>query len=234
LIDDALPMLSRVTGERIRHELYLILREQEPERVLCRLDGLNALAQIHGRLACGEETWEWFGQLRTTLAEGIWDVRTEDDGCPPPGLYLALLCYHLSRAEMEIFANRLKIFRSDLTLLRQIADLKDVEPKLDQRDISNRQVCALLRFSSSASRLILWLCIRSEHVRARLRLYETDLRHVRPVVDGAYLKSLGLKPSPLFSRLLNAVRDARLDGEIQTVEEEKTLIAQLLREWEKA
>jgi tRNA nucleotidyltransferase (CCA-adding enzyme) len=135
---------------------------------------------------------------------------------------------------METFANRLKIFRSDLTLLRQIADLKDVEPKLDQRDISNRQVCALLRFSSSASRLILWLCIRSEHVRARLRLYETDLRHVRPVVDGAYLKSLGLKPSPLFSRLLNAVRDARLDGEIQTVEEEKTLIAQLLREWEKA
>ncbi len=42
--------------------------------------------------------------------------------------------------------------------------------------------------------------------------------------------SLGLKPSPLFSRLLNAVRDARLDGEIHTVDEEKALIARLLDE----
>ena len=49
----------------------------------------------------------------------------------------------------------------------------------------------------------------------------------------SYLKALGLKPSPLFSRLLHAVRDARLDGEIETVEEEKALIARLLAEQEK-
>ena len=234
LIDDALPMLSRVTGERIRHELYLILREREPERALCRLDGLNALAQIHARLACGEGTWEWFDQLRRTLAGGKWDIQAEEDGRPPPGLYLALLCYHLSRAELEAFADYLKIFRGDLTLLRQVADLRDAETKLDQRALSNRQIHALLRYSSSASRMIHWLCTSSERVRARLRLYETELRHIGPVVDGAYLKSLGLRPSPLFGRLLNAIRDARLDGEIQTVEEEKALIADLLRERDKA
>jgi len=234
LIDDALPMLSRVTGERIRHELHLILCEREPERVLRRLDGLNALAQIHARLACGERTWESFGQLREVLSEGVWDVRPEGDRRPEPGLYLALLCHHLSRAEMEALANYLKIFRSDLALLRQVADLKDAGEKLDQPALSNRQIFGLLRHSSSASRLIHWLCTSSERVRARLRLYETELRHVRPVVDGAYLKSIGLKPSPLFSRLLNAVRDARLDGEIQTVEEEKALVARLLKEWDRA
>ena len=158
----------------------------------------------------------------------------EEDGRPPPGLYLALLCYHLSRAELEAFADYLKIFRGDLTLLRQVADLRDAETKLDQRALSNRQIHALLRYSSSASRMIHWLCTSSERVRARLRLYETELRHIGPVVDGAYLKSLGLRPSPLFGRLLNAIRDARLDGEIQTVEEEKALIADLLRERDKA
>jgi len=44
------------------------------------------------------------------------------------------------------------------------------------------------------------------------------------------LKSLGLKPSPLFRHLLDAVRDARLDGEIETEEEEKALIARRLAE----
>ena len=67
-------------------------------------------------------------------------------------------------------------------------------------------------------------------MRERVWHYETELRHVQPMVDGDYLKSLGLKPSPLFSKLLHAVRDALLDGEIHTVEEEKALIARLLAE----
>jgi hypothetical protein len=49
-------------------------------------------------------------------------------------------------------------------------------------------------------------------------------------VDGTYLMDMGLKPSPLFSQLLNAVRDARLDGKIQSREEEKALVARLLEE----
>ncbi len=234
LIDDALPMLSRVTGERIRHELYLILSEQEPERVLCRLDGLHALSRLHGRLTCGEETWERFGQLRTALAECVWDVQLEEDGRPSAGLYLALFCYSLPRAEMEAFADYLKIFRGDLVLLRHVADLKEAEAELNQPHLANREIYALLRHSSSASRLILWLCTWSDRVRARLRVYETELRHVRLVVDGTYLKSLGLRPSPLFGRLLNAVRDARLDGKIQTVEEERALIAHLLKKGDRA
>ena len=45
------------------------------------------------------------------------------------------------------------------------------------------------------------------------------------------LKELGLKPSPLFSKLLDAVRGALLDGEIHTPEEERALVARLLEEW---
>ncbi|MGD9144614.1 MAG: CBS domain-containing protein [Anaerolineae bacterium] len=234
LIDNALPMLSRVTGERIRHELYLILREREPERALCRLDGLSVLTQIHPRLACVEGIWEWFALLRQTIASGKWDIQPEENGRPAPGLYLALLTYSMSRPELEALVDRLKIFRHDLTLLRQTLDLREHEVQLDQRELSNRKLHALLRYSSTASRMIHWLCTGSERVRARLWRYETELRHVQPVVDGEYLMGLGLKPSPLFSKLLNAVRDARLDGEVHTAEEEQSLVARLLEEWEEA
>ncbi len=234
LIDNALPMLSRVSGERIRHELYLILREQEPERVLCRLDDLQVLAQIHPRLACMEGIWERFSQLRQTIEEGRWDIKPEENGRPAPGLYLGLLTYHLSRPELESLATHLRIFRTDLTLLRQVLDLRDHQSRLEQPDLPSREIYALLRYSSAPARLIHWLCTDSERVRARLWFDETELRHIQPVVDGAYLMSLGLKPSPLFSRLLNAVRDARLDGDVQTAEEEKVLIARLLEEREEA
>jgi tRNA nucleotidyltransferase (CCA-adding enzyme) len=230
LIDNALPMLSRVSGERIRHELYLILREEAPERALCRLDELDVLSHVHPRLSCMEETWERFAQLRQILAEGKWKIPGGENGRPFPGLYLALISYHLSRGEVEALAAHLKIFRDDLSLLRQVSDLREREAELDQPNLKNREIYALLRHSSTPALMIHWICTGSARVRRRLWRYETELRHVTPLVDGTYLMSLGLKPSPLFSRLLNAVRDARLDGEIHTEEQEKVLIAQLLEE----
>ncbi len=230
LIENALPMLSRVTGERIRHELYLILRERRPELALCRLDDLQALAQIHPRLSCTSTVCERFDRLRQALAGEGWQVPTENAQRPTPGPYLALLTYDFHRDELEGLAAQLKIFRQDLDLLRQVMHQREKEPVLDQPELSNREIYALLRYSSSASRLVQWLGTGSERVRQRLWRYETELRHIEPEVDGEYLKSLGLRPSPLFSRLLNAVRDARLDGRVQTVEEEKSFVDQLLAE----
>jgi tRNA nucleotidyltransferase (CCA-adding enzyme) len=234
LIDNALSMLARVTGERIRRELYLILCEEEPERVLRRLDSLNVLTQIHPRLAGSEDTWERFARLRQILAKGRWHVDLAENGRPSPSLYLALLTYHLSRAELEGLAQRLKIFRDDLTLLQQVLDLRERETELDRPDLSNHEIYALLRHSRTSALLICWLYTDSERVRDRLWRYESELRHIQPIVDGAYLKSLGLKPSPLFSRLLSAVRNARLDGEIQTLAEEKALIERMLAAREEA
>jgi tRNA nucleotidyltransferase (CCA-adding enzyme) len=228
LIDNALPMLSRVSGERIRHELYLILRENEPERVLCRLDELNVLGLIHPRLECCDETMERFARLRSTVADGQWAVRPEPNGLPTPSLYLSLLTVDLSREDIEALANRLKLFRDDVALLRQVVSLREREAELDQPDLANRQIYDLLRYSGTEALMIVWLCTRSARVRERLWYYETELRHIQPVVDGDYLKSLGLKPSPLYRRLLHAVRDARLDGEVRTVAEEQALVAQLL------
>ena len=228
LIDTALPMLARVTGERIRHELYLILAEQEPERALRRLEDLHVLEEIHPSLVNLEGTWALFAEMRETVASGRWAVSVEEQGCPLPCLCLALLTCHLPRAELEAFVDRLKIIGDDLSLLRQVLDQREHEDDLCRPELTNREIYALLRFASTPALMIHWLCTDSQHVRERLWRYERELRHIQPIVDGAYLKSLGLKPSPLFSELLNTVRDARLDGLIETEEEEKTLIDRML------
>ncbi|NLF13445.1 MAG: CBS domain-containing protein, partial [Anaerolineaceae bacterium] len=91
LIENALPMLSRVTGERVRHEMLLILAEDEPEHALNRLDELGVLEQIHPRLASDEGTARLFARLREEVATGRWDVQAAENGLPAPALYLALL-----------------------------------------------------------------------------------------------------------------------------------------------
>jgi tRNA nucleotidyltransferase (CCA-adding enzyme) len=231
LIDGALPMLGRVTGERIRHELYLILEEREPERVLCRLNDLGVLTHIHPHLGCTGDIVNLFQRLRQSVAAGEWSVPVAEERRPSPSHYLALLTYALSRAELEGLAERLKVFRDDLTLLRQVLDLRDREVELSKPGLKNHEIDALLRFSGTPALMVFWLATESELARERVWTYQKELRCIQPALDGEYLKSIGLKPSPLFSRLLQAVRDALLDGEIRTEDEEKALVDRLLVEW---
>jgi tRNA nucleotidyltransferase (CCA-adding enzyme) len=125
---------------------------------------------------------------------------------------------------------RLHIFRADMDLLYEIQDLQGLVPALSvpEAELSNSQLARLLRRTTSAGRLVFCLCCSSERACQRVRLYERTLRHVRPTLDGNYLIELGLSPGPRFGDILDAVRDALLDGQIHTAEEERALVDQLL------
>ena len=73
-----------------------------------------------------------------------------------------------------------------------------------------------------------WLATNSRRLRERLLRYQTEWRLVTQEMAGDDLKAMGLKPGPLFGRLLGALRDARLDGKVSTREEEAALLQKLL------
>ena len=54
-----------------------------------------------------------------------------------------------------------------------------------------------------------------------------------PAVTGEDLIAMGLKPGPDFKRLLDAVREAQLEGRVRTKAEGLKLVEELLREWGK-
>ena len=75
----------------------------------------------------------------------------------------------------------------------------------------------------------------TEHVEYCERLLrewtEADL-NPPPLLTGIDLiTTFGLRPGPLFKRLLDAVREAQLDGTIRTREEALDLVRRLLKEW---
>jgi hypothetical protein len=51
----------------------------------------------------------------------------------------------------------------------------------------------------------------------------------RPLVTGSDLMAAGLRPGPAFALILQAIRDAQLDGEIQTKEQALAMAMQLSR-----
>ena len=57
--------------------------------------------------------------------------------------------------------------------------------------------------------------------------WANDQLNPEPLIDGADLTKSGLQPGPIFSSILNSVRAAQLDGEIQTKQEAMEIAEQI-------
>ena len=227
LIADALSLLKRVSGDRIRHELELIFDEPEPERALSRLDELGVLAHVQPNLHCDRWLQARYRTLREELDPGIWGLKPQDTSF----LHLALLAHRLGDTELEELIGRLKIGRDDADDLRLLPGLKEALAHLGKVRRPSA-VYRLLQPHPARILAVAWVATDRKQERERLLRYQTEWRLVEAEMTGDDLKALGLKPGPLFRQLLGALRDARLDGKVSTREEEMVLVGKLVADAE--
>lgn len=233
LIAGARDLLDRLSGERVRHELELILAEAEPERALCRLADLGVLATIYQGLRCNAWMRSKAAELRAQLAL----VRDPDQQVPPsmaigaeaePRLYMALLAYRLPDSDLGEFMEKLRLQKEYRDLLEQVSGLKKKLDRLGDNQIQASEIVALLRDYGEGARLIARVVTDSWLVRQRLDQYQRRLRHVRPLLQGRDLRKMGIQPGQVYREILERLRAGHLDGEIQTRAEEEALVKQIL------
>lgn len=225
LLADALDLLGRVSGERIFRELELIFKEREPEKALQKLDALGILGAIHpGLMVDG-----WLITQIRTLRSGL--EGTPWEGTPPaPIHYLGLMTFYLAADEQEALAERLNLRVSQRAILKQCHTIRRNVLRIAEAERSST-LYHLLEGTSQEARLIAWLALDQEAARRQLVRFDSQLCRVTPLFDGHRLKEeFQLQPGPIFKTLIDRLRDARLDGEITSLEDERTLIQQTLEE----
>jgi len=220
LIGDALPLLDRVTGERIRHELDLIFEEAQPEAALDRLQAFGALEQLSPGLVVDAWLAERFRRLRETLVADRWGLK-QSDGVPR--LYWALLTYRLDDVAFEKLRVRLKLWRRLVDLHRSRRAVQAALTTLACMEKPSEIVECLDAFELEALALGR-LMTDDPEVETRLVRYAERWRHVQPLLNGDDLKAMGFKPGPLFREILNTLRHARLDGTVGTHADELALV----------
>ncbi len=225
LISDAVPILDRVSGDRIRHEVEFIFREEEPERALRRLQTLGVLEAISPGLVCDRWLKIRFKRLRQATADPAWTLDEENRIFG----YTALLLYRLPQEKSKQCQKRLRLGRETVKRLNEVESIKAFVPDLEHI-LSDSTLFRRLSPYSTDARLVVWAA-EKKIVRQQIRRFQAELRDVRTLLDGHYIiQRYGLKPSPLFGRLLDQLRDARLDGQVKTREDEEALLKQLLAE----
>ena len=208
-------MLDTISGDRIRHEVELILQEEQPERILHRAQELGVLQELHPSLRGNGWLAQKFHQVRQLAP-------------PPPSLYLSLLLYHLTEEEVESFITRLNIAGEMARNLRQMVQLKAGLPALADPDLPRSGIYRRLEQYSPLTITACALACDSPAIGRQLELYLDDLRYVKLFLDGEDLKKIGVAPGPRLGRMLKALLEAKLDNRVSTREEEENLVRQWL------
>lgn len=224
-LTSSLDLLDRVSGDRLRHELDLIWREARPEDVLRRLRQLHILSQIYVGLTCDEWTAACFERMRAALEGKGWP---EADENLRAFTGLAILCHRLDRTGLEAVITRLRVPREQADDLRQVDALKAVLPELSRRRPPSVVYRALAPFNLRVL-FAAWVTTEHKTIARQVQQYVDRLRHVRPTLDGNDLRrQFGLAAGPQVGHILEKLRDAILDGQVSTREQEEALVRQWL------
>jgi tRNA nucleotidyltransferase (CCA-adding enzyme) len=233
LITDALEWLDRVGGERIRQELVAVFQESEPWKPLQRLAELGVLSQISPLLV-------WNGWLEAKVMKYPADVVRWDSGRPDeqvapeadhPSLvmtYLALVSMKVEEPDIAQLARRLRLTKDDTEFLVQVNRLARKLPSLAEPGLSRSALYRLLSPFPDEVIFVCWQASEESLLREHLELFHSDLRKVTPLLDGNRLRSMGLPPGPLYTKVLGALRDAKLDGKVATLQDEEEMARELI------
>lgn len=217
LLEQDVAMLGTISGDRVRHEIELIMREEYPENIIKRLGELGVLQRINFHLRGNGWIAEKFAKARQLRKPGYL-----------PSLYLCLFIYLLSEEELEQFLLRLNMPRKLAQILRDTLLIKSKLQFIDKPVINNSEIYYLLRHFDPLAVQANAIGSESPMVYQHLQLFLTKLRYIRPFLNGEALKSLGILPGPEMGRILEALYKAKLDGQVKTKKEE-TELALLLK-----
>jgi tRNA nucleotidyltransferase (CCA-adding enzyme) len=72
------------------------------------------------------------------------------------------------------------------------------------------------------------MLVEEPAIREMILLYVRKWKNVQPETTGEKLRQMHIHPGPIYARILNELRTARLDGEIFSPEEEYQLLETIL------
>ena len=206
-------MLSTVSGDRIRNELLLILKEEFPEKALFRAGELGVLNRVCPSLKA--DAW---------LAATFELAREQYAGTPSPQLYLALLAYRLTSEETERLINYLRLPRSFSLVLRDSMAIEEKIKELSVHGLAPSRIYALLHGYSSTTLKASALAIDNTTTSEHIELYLNVLKTVHTTLTGEDLKKLGVPEGPMFKEILQRLHEARLDGKVSSHKDEDAMV----------
>ena len=229
LLTEAVKMrlVHRLSPPRLSAELFHMLSERDPVKTLVRLADFNLLQFIHPRLKwstglarrleAAEHAIEWYAGLSHGPLAFPWVVYAMAllDPLPQPAVQETLARLTFPRRQTQAL---LWVSQESARLLRTL----DWTVKPSE---TFQALCHL----PDETLVFLMAKARSKQGKQNISDQITAYRRVKSILNGNDLKAMGLKPGPLYNRILDRLLDERLNGEVKTKADELRLVSRLAK-----
>ena len=228
LMDEARSCLEKLSGDRIRHELNLILDEGCAADILTRLAELKLLTAIHPSLP-------WNECLRRLLDSGLdqpppaeWGL-LPDLSPVPRRLALGYLLWLARLAPSDVAAVAARL-RFPVALRRNLEAASELRQDLPA--LKKARPSAVFTRLEDVPLLAIYAVYLGTSGKGREALdnFVVRWRHVRPKTTGRELKARGIPPGHIYQEILGCLRAAWLDGEVKSEAEEIAMLERLIKE----
>jgi tRNA nucleotidyltransferase (CCA-adding enzyme) len=226
-------MLRRITGERVRNELTLLLREDLPERGIFALHERGLLVAIHPDLAFSESASADFITIRQAdTAQFCTRMGLSPEAVlstAPENIYWLVWMKHVSPQQVTAVCERLLFGQKLITQFRAIAEIThDGEELRNPNTLPSRIVA---RFDTIHDWALIALWVNGHPTtQAYIESYMTIWRHTQSVINGDTLLAMNIPTGKHYRDILGKLRDAKLDGITDSPESENAYLDQLLAE----
>ncbi|MES0362663.1 MAG: CBS domain-containing protein [Desulfobacteria bacterium] len=222
LIENAVRMdfFRGLGGRRLFSELRQILDEDKPIMALRRINQFNLLKVIHPKIVYDASLEALLYSVEKVLT---WHkLLFLEEPCQGSMVYLLALMRSFDQEGTEGLCRRLQLtprYRKVLITEKAKAEefLKWIGPL---QTFKNSDLHRKLRPFHTETLLYIMASATRESVKQAISNYITRLRSVTTLLDGRYLKEIGVKPGPVYREILESLLDARLNGEVSTLLDE--------------
>ena len=218
LIDTALPMMKRITGERLKNELTLLFKENNPEIALLRLQEMGVLQAIHPDFVVRSNV------LRSVFetARTINAIRVENEAL----YHWSLVAAAMSVDAIEQIAERLLIGKRYVPVLTTVSAIYN-NPELHLTGKTSDITFGLDSYPLDALQILEHFIQQSDYQKV-IHNYLKSWRHVAPNTTGNTLQDMGVSPGPEYKTILTRLKAAYLDGEVRSSADEHAMLQQLI------
>ncbi len=212
-------VVSRLTTERMWGELKSILEEADPEHMLDRLDELGVWDYLFPKITFWEVQYVISEMPQALMILRNWGWAEPAEKWLP--YFLGIL--HLSNQETAYqICQRYNLGRRQTDkVLDTIANGRVALKRLSiEEDVPLSELTKIVQTLPREAYPLFLSLLEDKNAIRRFRLVMESVHKNKPVVNGKDIREMGFQPGPMYRRALDAVWRARLDGLVNTREEE--------------
>jgi tRNA nucleotidyltransferase (CCA-adding enzyme) len=212
LISKSLGNIDRLSGDRVRHEFEHMLAEPDRVDILRASEELGIIGAISPGLRVGSKALQ---VLEAQSEDGVVSGELAD--------LLALVTFGISEDEAKQVVERLGGPLDWGESITGNAQLAKHITLLDRSDILTSEVAEILSPIPLASIRAYVAAGSPLPRRDRMTEYLEKIRFIKPEITGDDLLAIGIPEGPIIGKLIEVVTRAKLNGQVNTRQEELDL-----------